>query len=75
MQDRSVLVAGAAGEGIQTIGDVIARSFLSHGYPVFATQDYESRIRGGHSSYCLRVGDEPLNAPRADGDVLLALNA
>jgi 2-oxoglutarate ferredoxin oxidoreductase subunit alpha len=75
MQNRSVLVAGAAGEGIQTIGDVIARSFLSHGYPVFATQDYESRIRGGHSSYCLRVGDEPLNAPRADADVVLALNA
>ena len=75
MQDRSVLVAGAAGEGIQTIGDVIARSFLSHGYPVFATQDYESRIRGGHSSYRLRIGDEPRNAPRADADVLLALNA
>jgi 2-oxoglutarate ferredoxin oxidoreductase subunit alpha len=75
MQDRSVLVAGAAGEGVQTIGDVIARSFLSHGYPVFATQDYESRIRGGHSSYRLRIGDEPRNAPRADADVLLALNA
>lgn len=75
MQDRSVLVAGAAGEGIQTIGDVIARSFLSHGYPVFATQDYESRIRGGHSSYRLRIGEAPLNAPRADADVLLALDA
>jgi 2-oxoglutarate ferredoxin oxidoreductase subunit alpha len=75
MKERSVIVAGAAGEGIQTIGDVIARSFLAHGYPVFMTQDYESRIRGGTSSVRLRVGDEPRNAPRADVDVLLALNA
>ncbi len=75
MNDWSVFVAGAAGEGIQTIGDVIARSFLAHGYPVFATQDYESRIRGGYSSVRLRVGDRPLNAPRSDADVLLALGA
>ncbi len=75
MQDQSVFVAGSAGEGIQTIGDVIARSFLSHGYPVFAMQDYESRIRGGYSSVRLRVAETPLNAPRADADVLLALSA
>ncbi len=75
MEDRSVFVAGAAGEGIQTIGDVIARALLTHGYPVFATQDYESRIRGGLSSVRLRVGDAPRNAPRPDADVLLALNA
>jgi 2-oxoglutarate ferredoxin oxidoreductase subunit alpha len=75
MEDRSVFVAGAAGEGIQTIGDVIARTLLSHGYPVFAAQDYESRIRGGFSSVRLRVGDAPRNAPRPDADILLALNA
>ena len=75
MEDRSVFVGGAAGEGIQTIGDVIARALLSHGYPVFATQDYESRIRGGFSSVRLRVGDAPRNAPRPDADILLALNA
>jgi 2-oxoglutarate ferredoxin oxidoreductase subunit alpha len=72
--DRSIFVAGAAGEGIQTIGDVVARCFLSHGYPVFATQEFESRIRGGNSSVRIRVADTPCNAPREDADVLLALN-
>jgi len=72
--DRNLFVTGAAGEGIQTIGDVVARCFLSHGYPVFAAQEFESRIRGGNSSVRIRVSDEPLNAPRADADVLLALN-
>jgi 2-oxoglutarate ferredoxin oxidoreductase subunit alpha len=72
--DRSIVVAGAAGEGIQTIGDVVARCFLVHGYAVFASQEFESRIRGGNSSVRLRVTDEPHNAPREDADVLLCLN-
>jgi 2-oxoglutarate ferredoxin oxidoreductase subunit alpha len=72
--DRSIFVTGAAGEGIQTIGDVVARCFLTHGYAVFATQEFESRIRGGNSSYRIRVADAPRNAPREDADVLLALN-
>ena len=72
--DRSIFVTGAAGEGIQTIGDVVARCFLAHGYPVFASQEFESRIRGGNSSVRIRVTEAPRNAPREDADVLLALN-
>jgi 2-oxoglutarate/2-oxoacid ferredoxin oxidoreductase subunit alpha len=70
--DFSVLIAGAAGEGIQTIGAVAAQTILSHGYPVFASQEFESRIRGGFSGYRLRIGGS--NAPREDVDILLALN-
>ncbi len=72
--DLSVVIAGAAGEGVQTIGEVFSRSLLRLGYPVFTTQEYESRIRGGNSSYSVRISEEPRSAPRADADVLLALN-
>jgi 2-oxoglutarate ferredoxin oxidoreductase subunit alpha len=74
VKERRLFVVGAAGEGIQTIGDVVARSFLAHGYPVFASQELESRIRGGHSSVRIRVTDAPCNAPIATADVLLAVN-
>ncbi len=74
MDERSIFIAGAAGEGIQTVGDVVARAFLTHGYPVFAMQEYESRIRGGYSSHRLRIAAESANSPRRDADVLLALN-
>jgi len=74
MMDRSLFIVGAAGEGIQTIGDVISRAFLRHGYPVFTTSEFESRIRGGNSSTRLRIAEEPLNSPRPDADVLLAMN-
>ncbi len=72
--DLNVMIAGAAGEGVQTIGEVFARSLLRLGYSTFTTQEYESRIRGGHSSYSVRITETPHNAPREDADVLLALN-
>ncbi|MBU0596254.1 2-oxoacid:acceptor oxidoreductase family protein, partial [Candidatus Bipolaricaulota bacterium] len=74
MKERNLFIAGAAGEGIQTIGDIVARAFLSHGYPVFAASEFESRIRGGNSSTRLRIAEAPRNAPRPVADVLLALN-
>ena len=74
MLDSSVVIAGSAGEGVQTIGDAVARSVLRLGYPVFTTQEYESRIRGGYSSYRVRITEHPQNAPRSDADLLLALN-
>ncbi len=70
--DLSILIAGAAGEGIQTIGGIAARTVLAHGYPVFASQEFESRIRGGFSGYRLRVSET--NAPKEEADLLLALN-
>jgi len=73
MKDLSIFIVGAAGEGIQTIGDVVARSLLRSGIRVFTTKEYESRIRGGNSSYRLRISGP--NAPRHDADVILSLNA
>ena len=72
MRDLSIFIVGAAGEGIQTIGDIVAHALLRCGIAVFTSKEYESRIRGGHNSYRLRV-DGP-NAPRHDANVILALN-
>jgi len=74
MLDLSVVIAGSAGEGVQTIGEAFARAVLRQGYPVFTTQEYESRIRGGQSSYRVRITESVENAPRPDADLLLALN-
>ena len=73
MNDLSIFIVGAAGEGIQTIGDVVARSLLRSGIRVFTYKEYESRIRGGNNSY--RIRSSGPNAPRHDADVILALNS
>jgi len=74
MDDINVVISGAAGEGIQTIGDLLTRAVALHGYPVFSWQEYESRIRGGENRYSIRIGDIPINAPLTQADVQLALN-
>jgi 2-oxoglutarate ferredoxin oxidoreductase subunit alpha len=74
MENINLVIAGAAGEGVQTIGDILAHTISAQGYAVFAWQEYESRIRGGQNSYSIRIADKCQNAPRIPADVLLALN-
>lgn len=74
MEDINVVIAGAAGEGVQTIGDVLAETAAAQGYAVFGWKEYESRIRGGQNSYSIRIGEKGRNAPLIDADVLLCLN-
>jgi 2-oxoglutarate ferredoxin oxidoreductase subunit alpha len=72
--DYSIKIGGEAGQGIQTIGDTLARVFSRTGYHVFSHQDYESRIRGGHNFYQIRLSDVPISAPREQVDVIVALD-
>lgn len=74
MENLNVVIAGAAGEGVQTVGEVLAETIAAHGYAVFAWQEFESRIRGGQNSYSIRISEIPLNAPAMKADILLALN-
>jgi 2-oxoglutarate/2-oxoacid ferredoxin oxidoreductase subunit alpha len=74
MDDINVVISGAAGEGIQTVGELLTRVAAVHGYSVFSWQEYESRIRGGQNSYSIRISEKPANAPLTKADILLALN-
>jgi 2-oxoglutarate ferredoxin oxidoreductase subunit alpha len=72
--DYSIKIGGEAGQGIQTIGEALARVFGRAGYYVFSHQDYESRIRGGHNFYQIRLSDRPVHASREHIDILVALD-
>ncbi|MDW7709666.1 MAG: 2-oxoacid:acceptor oxidoreductase subunit alpha [Deferrisomatales bacterium] len=74
MEDINLVLVGAAGEGIQVIGGLLAEAVAAQGYAVFAWQELESRIRGGHSRFSLRIGERARNAPLEQADLLLALN-
>ncbi len=74
MVELSIRIAGEAGQGMQTIGEVLARMFKSAGYHVFAHQDYMSRIRGGNNYFQLRVSGNPVYTLRAQADILVCLN-
>lgn len=74
MMDYSIKIGGEAGQGIQTIGDTLAHIFAKSGYHVFTHQDYESRIRGGHNFYQVRLSDKPVTASRDRIDIIVALD-
>jgi 2-oxoglutarate/2-oxoacid ferredoxin oxidoreductase subunit alpha len=72
--DYTIKIGGEAGQGIQTIGDTLARVFARAGYHVFIHQDYESRIRGGHNFFQIRLSDKPISSSRSSVDVVIALD-
>ena len=72
--DYTIKIGGEAGQGIQTIGDGLGRVFARAGYHVFIHQDYESRIRGGHNFFQVRVSDKPVACSRDAVDIVIALD-
>ena len=68
------MVGGEAGQGVQSMGFILAKAFARGGYHVFADQDYESRVRGGHNFFRVRISDSKIEAISEEVDILLALN-
>jgi 2-oxoglutarate ferredoxin oxidoreductase subunit alpha len=73
--ELNILIGGEAGQGIQTIGHILGKTFAAGGLQVFADQDYESRIRGGHNFYRIRVSDSVVTAQSDLLDILVALDS
>jgi len=72
--DINVLIGGEAGQGVQSMGYILAKTMAKAGYYVFANQDYESRVRGGHNFFQIRVSDRRVNAVGSQLDLIIALN-
>ena len=72
--DFNIMVGGEAGQGVQSVGFLLAKALARRGYQVFADQDYESRIRGGHNFFRVRIRDGRVSAIAESIDILIALN-
>ncbi len=73
--DLNFVVGGEAGQGVQSVGLLLAKVFARSGYHVFADQDYESRVRGGHNFFRVRVSEDKVGAITEDVDTLIALDS
>src|SRR5512139_2564858 len=74
-RDLNILIGGEAGQGLVTVGEILAKSLVRSGYSIVVTQSYQSRIRGGHNTFSIRLGIEEILAPQESIDFLVALNA
>lgn len=75
MAEVTYTIGGAAGRGIESTGMAFARIHARAGYQVYTWQEYESRIRGGHNHYQVRVSDKPLTSHSQTHSIVVALDA
>ena len=72
--DFAFAIGGAAGQGIATPGNILARLFVRRGLHLNAYNAYQSIIRGGHILLTVRVSTEPVPTHGDKLDLLLCLN-
>lgn len=72
--DITIIIGGEAGQGIQTVGSLLSWVCQRAGLYVMAINDFESRIRGGHSFIQIRISDQPVHAPHHAIDILVAMD-
>jgi 2-oxoglutarate ferredoxin oxidoreductase subunit alpha len=73
--DISIVLAGEAGQGIQTIEMILARIVKRAGFHVFGTKEYMSRVRGGTNSTEMRIASAPVFAYLDHIDIFIPLDA
>lgn len=73
-ENLSIVLSGAAGQGIQTVEKLLTKIAKESGYYVFATKEYMSRVRGGNNSTEILISSKPVRAFRNKIDILVILN-
>jgi len=72
--DISIVLAGQAGQGVQTVESLLTKAAAGAGLHVFATKEYMSRIRGGMNTTSIRIAGRAVAAPVDRIDILVALD-
>ena len=71
--NASIVIAGAAGQGIETVAGFLATILKLSGFNVFVTREFMSRIRGGTNSLQIRVSSEVLGSYSLRSDIVIPL--
>ncbi len=70
----SLKIVGASGQGIDSIGEILAKVLKRSGYCVFGYREYPSLIKGGHASYQLDFSNEAIESTEMKVNIVIALN-
>src|SRR5690606_2173276 len=68
-----VKVGGASGQGINSIGEILAKALKNTGYYIFGYREYPSLIKGGYSSYQIDISDSKINSSSNYCDLLVCI--
>jgi 2-oxoglutarate/2-oxoacid ferredoxin oxidoreductase subunit alpha len=70
----SLKIVGAQGQGVISIGDILAKAFKRSGYCVFGYREYNSLIKGGHSTYQIDISDALIRSSEETVNMVISLN-
>lgn len=70
-----VFIAGSGGQGVMTIGKLLAQAAMEEGRQVTYLPSYGAEVRGGTANCSVTISDEPIHMPNFEvADTLLILN-
>ncbi|MBI2266210.1 MAG: 2-oxoacid:acceptor oxidoreductase subunit alpha [Armatimonadetes bacterium] len=72
--DLVIRIAGEAGEGVQSTGQLVTQAAARAGYGVLTFYSPPAEIKGGPAVYQIRLSDHRLTTPGDDLDILIAFN-
>lgn len=73
-KEISLVLAGEAGQGIETITYLISKAIKAGGFNVFYTIEYMSRIKGGCNSSTIRISSNKICAYKEKADFIFAIS-
>ncbi|NHJ40541.1 MAG: 2-oxoacid:acceptor oxidoreductase subunit alpha [Asgard group archaeon] len=73
-EDISIVLCGAAGQGIQTVEQFLTHVLHEAGYHVTASKEYMSRVRGGTNSTEIRISSKRVRAFVNRIDIFIPFN-
>lgn len=74
MPHTTLTLGGMAGQGLITVSDLLLKLLARAGHRLLATQDYMSRVRGGHNFIQICIDADPVFAPQPATNILVALD-
>lgn len=72
--DYSILIGGAAGQGLDTSANILEKILKRSGFYVFTYRDFMSMVRGGHNFTQIRFSDRDISSFTEEVNIILALN-
>lgn len=70
----SCIVGGQQGEGIESVGEILAKALSRMGYYVYGSRNFSSRIKGGHTDFNLRICNDYIYNNSEEIDFIIAFD-
>lgn len=70
---NSIKIAAPAGMGIKSVGQLLAKILIKHGFNIRDYSEYPSLVRGGHNTYQISFSKDKIFAPHYKIDTFFSL--